>query len=393
MSAFTVAPLTAAPGRVLGLFAVCALASAGCSGVEESTDGSTPVATTAQAKINLGPTLRVGWMGMAGHVGTGPGGDTGNPIYKVVQWNPHAEGLANVPGVIALADQKDILLLAYTPGSPGNFGQGTPGGFSLALYKQQLDELAAIPEFNDAVARGRIHCYIGDEPNLPAWNGTWTPARVDSAAWENKKRWHGCLTYVRATPELLANGWDGHSAPANGYTHLDYGWLQYNAGERKDSLTILASITAQEALLSGLHIGLALSMNMANAGLRTDLDGVTACWDYDNNPNTTVKGVVIGTPANGAYTEAQRVPCAQLPPTTQNLMVNPAWIKRIAQVAKNDHDIPFLLYWNYPDPSAGSDLLQGYVFRADFVSAFTYAINQGAARTTFNGYRAPKCPC
>ena len=63
---------------------------------------------------------------------------------------------------------------------------------------------------------------------------------------------------------------------------------------------------------------------------------------------------------------------------------------RIAEVAKTDLDVPFVLYWNYPSVPAGSGLLQPYVFRTDFVSAFDNAINQGLTRTSFNGYRTPK---
>jgi hypothetical protein len=344
---------------------------------------------------SLGPTLRVGWMGMAEHVGEGPGGDTGDPYYRVVQWNPHAEGLANIPAVIALAEQKDILLVAYTPGGPGNFGANTAAGFNLGAYEAQLDKLAAIPEFNAAVARGRIHCYMGDEPNRDIWENssgqnTWTPTLFNRAARENKERWPGCLTYGRISPELLSTGWGGNPRPA-AYDALDYGWLQYAGANRKTGQTIAQAITEQKGFAQQLNIGLALSMNMVSAGLRTNLDGVTACWDSDLNSGTAT-GVVIGNPAQTGFSEGQRVPCGQVStiPNSQNLMVNPNWIRRIAEVARVDADIPFLVYWNYPSVPAGSGLLQPYAFRSDFVAAFDYAIAQGALRTNFNGYRSPK---
>jgi hypothetical protein len=372
--------------RALGLAAVCGLASIGCRTTEQGEDMTERSAAPA-AVINLGKTLRVGWMGMDGHVGEGPGGNTADPIYKVVQWNPFAEGLANVPAVITLANQKDILLLAVTAGGPNNYGQGT--AFSLVDYEKQLDKLAALPAFNSAVAAGRIHCYIADEPNLPSWNNTFTPTLVNRAAQENKQRWPGCLTYVRARPELLASGWGGKAPPAGGYTHVDYGWFQWNADARKTYSTISAGINDQKTIADSLNIGLALSMNMVNGGLRTDLDNVTACWDYDRS-STTPNGVVIGNPAGSGYSEGQGVPCSSLPPVNQNLMVNPNLIRRISTVAKNDADVPFLLYWTYPSDGNGSGLLQDYVFRSDFVSAFDFAIQQGASRTDFNGYRTPK---
>lgn len=380
--------------RALVLVAACALAGSGCSTTDQSEETAARTLGPSAAVINLGKTLRVGWMGMDGHVGEGPGGNTTNPIYKVVQWNPHAEGTSAIPGVITLADQKDILLVAMTAGGPNNYGANTPAGFNLTAYMAQLDELAAIPAFNDAVARGRIHCYVGDEANRDIWDNsagqnTFTPTLVNRVAQENKRRWPGCLTYMRMTPELLNSGWGGNPKPSGGYTHLDYGWLQYNATNRRAGTTIPSAISAQKSIAASLNIGLALSMNMVNAGLRTNLDGVTACWDSDRN-SATPTGVVIGNPAGTGYTEGQKVPCSQLPPNSQNLMVNPNWIKRIADVAKTDLDVPFLLYWSYPSVSAGSGLLQPYVFRTDFVSAFDYAINQGATRTSFHGYRTPK---
>jgi len=349
-----------------------------------------------ESSSNLGPTLRVGWMGMDDHIGEGPGGNTGEPIYRVVQWNPHAEGLANVPATIALADQKDILLLAYTPGGPGNFGAGTPGGFNLPDYEAKLNKLAEIPEFNDAVARGRIHCYMGDEPNREIWDNssgqnTWTPVLFNRAARENKERWPTCLTYGRLSPEILHTGWGGNGPPAGGYDALDYGWLQYNAANRKAGLTIGQAISQQKAFADSVDVGVAFSMNMVNSGLRTNLDGVTACWDSDLNPNTAT-GVVIGNPAQSPYSEGQRVPCNQVSniPTSQNLMVNPNWIRRIAEVGALDSEIPFLLYWSYPSEAAGSGVLQNYVFRSDFVAAFDDAIDEGAMRTNFVGFRNPK---
>jgi Concanavalin A-like lectin/glucanases superfamily len=338
------------------------------------------------------PTLRVGWMGMHGHVGEGPGGDEGTPYYRVVQWNPHSEGLADVPAVLAEAEQKGIILLAYTPGSPASFGGGT--AFDLVAYEAQLDKLDTIPAFNEAVAEGRVFCYIGDEPNREEiWNDTWTPTLFNRAARENKERWPNCLTFGRISPELLTTGWGGGPALTD-YDALDYAWLQYEGGERKQGLTIDSAITEQKAFADDLDVGLALSMNMMSAGLRTNLDQVTACWDYDGNPSTTVTGIVIGSPAQSGFSVGQQVPCGQVStvPVTQNLIVNPDWIRRIAEVASGRPDIPFLLYWRYPDASAGSGPLSGYVFRSDFVDAFEDAIAFGQSRTNFEGFRTPKQP-
>ena len=143
------------PARwALTLAAACGAAGTGCRATEQSEApiAHAPVVAAAVTPVNLGKTLRVGWMGMDGHVGEGPGGDRGNPIYKVVQWNPFAEGLGNVPAIIARADTFDILLIAVTAGSPNTYGAGT--AFSITSYIAQLNKLKAIPAFVAAAGRG-----------------------------------------------------------------------------------------------------------------------------------------------------------------------------------------------------------------------------------------------
>jgi hypothetical protein len=79
-------------------------------------------------------------------------------------------------------------------------------------------------------------------------------------------------------------------------------------------------------------------------------------------------------------------------PNSQNLVVNPNWIRRVAQVFSTDADAPFFVFWTLPGPNAPSDSdpLIPYVPRSDWVAAFEDAIEEGQLRTTFNGYRAPK---
>ena len=75
----------------IGLAAPCGLLTLGC-GVTEQPEDSPDPPRPAFALMNHSPPLRVGWMGMDGRVGTGPGDDRVGPIYKVVQWNPHTGG-------------------------------------------------------------------------------------------------------------------------------------------------------------------------------------------------------------------------------------------------------------------------------------------------------------
>ena len=178
---------------------------------------------------------------------------------------------------------------------------------------------------------------------------------------------------------------------AQAYKYLDYAWLQYAAIYRKRGETVRAAIDSQKTIAVKLNVGLALSLNMANGGLRTNLgDGVIACWDADRSAGT-LPGLVIGSPNGTGYNEGQKVPCSPAPPSAQNLMVNPALIRKIVDEAKTDRDIPFVLYWARPESGTASGFLDPYVsVRTDFVSAFDYGITEGAKRTVFNGYRTPK---
>ena len=81
----------------------------------------------------------------------------------------------DVPGELAQAAAEDILIVAYTPGSGGNFGLSN-NKFDSVAYRMQLDKLDTMPSFNAAVAGERVFCYIGDEPNLEGWKDTWTRA-------------------------------------------------------------------------------------------------------------------------------------------------------------------------------------------------------------------------
>jgi hypothetical protein len=49
-----------------------------------------------------------------------------------------------------------------------------------------------------------------------------------------------------------------------------------------------------------------------------------------------------------------------------------------------------MVYWHYPEPAAGSGMLAPYVFRPTSSPRPTMRIDFGLARTTFNGFRAPK---
>lgn len=333
--------------------------------------------------------LRVGLMGMDGHVGEGPGGRTTGLIFRAVQWNPHNEGLGNVPAVIAEAREKDIILVAYMPGSARTFG-ANEGQFDLDRYEGRLDELAGIPAFNAAVADGFIKCYFGDEPNrTELWGNSWSPTLWNAAARKCKDRWPGCLTFGRLTPSLMRDGWAGHNGLTE-YDAIDYGWLQLNASYRKNGIGATQAMADEVEAANQLDMGVVLGLNLSNAGYRVTLDGIEPCWDYANNGISS--GVVIGGPAGSGFFEGQRVPCSQLSsvPTQQNLQASPALLRKVIDVGLAHLDGPFLLPWSYPREAAGSEDLAPYLNRADYIAELDRGILLGLARTTGTGYRTPK---
>lgn len=337
------------------------------------------------------PILRVGIFGLENHVGEGPGGVNPTNPWRVGVWNPHAEGLSNVPAAIAAADAADIVLLAFTPGGLNNWK--TNGAFDMAKYQARLDLLVAIPEFNDAITRGRVHAYIADEPNISSWNGTFTPTQVNNCAIEHKNRWPGCLTFVRCRPSTLTTGWSGKSPPAGGYTALDYGWLQLNSAWRIGGNTVAQEIAAEKTAAAGLDIGVSYGLNLMNAGLRTNFDTVTACWDHDLNGGTET-GIIIGDVPGPGFVDRQYIPCSQVGtvPNGQHLLANPDLIRRVAAVGALDTHVPYLVLWAYPDAASGSDGVDLYWFRSDGIQAFTDAIASGVARTNWDGLRVAKGP-
>lgn len=336
--------------------------------------------------------LRVGMMGFQDHIGEGPGGLSTNK-FKVAQFNPHGI-LSTLEQAIDTARANDILLISYAPSSGSHYGANTAGGFNLNQYMQKLDILASRNYYNQAVEDGIIHTYAGDEPQHPKWDNssgqaTWTPLLVDRACYECKIRWPSQPIYFRVEPDQLVEGWGGFNPPPLGYRNMDYGWLQYAARDRKNNRSVQQAINLQRGFANSLNIGFGMSMNQMNAGYRTNLDGITACWDHDLSPGTP-NGVLIGGPAAGAFDEGDFVPCSTLPPVTQNLMVNPALVRKVAFVSAQNSDIPFCLYWSYPSTSAGSGPLQPYYFRSDWIDAYKDAQLFGEARTQFDGFRTPK---
>lgn len=349
---------------------------------------------TVRSFLTGGTGLRLGLSGMEGKVGQGPGSNTAPPIYRYVQVSITP---STVDDDIAVADAQDIVLMAnpsrnrgaWTVG-PNCSGPGNPGDFVWACYEAKVREFQNDTMFARAVAQHRVLLFVVDEPNISTFDSTFTPDLVNQAALLHKQLWPTGLTFVRATPTTLNNGWDGHSKPGTGYTGVDYAWVAYSGQHYRAGLTPAQQLANEKTVATALNVGIGASLNIWAGGIKTNFDGVPACWDYLNN--ITSSGYVIGTPASAGYAEGQQVVCGTLNAGTGNVMSNPAWIRHYADVVSQNPDIPFAGMWTYPHPGAGVDWAPPYIDRPDLVSALDYAVNQAAARTAWVGYRTPKPP-
>jgi hypothetical protein len=346
--------------------------------------------------ITGGNALRVGLSGMDGKIGQGPGSNTAQPIYRYLQVLSQP---SSVDADIALADQLDIVLMispARTRGlwtvGPNCSGPGAPGSFVWSCYEAQVRNFQSDTMFARAVAQRRVLLYVADEPNISSFNGTFTPALTNQAALLHKSIWPTGLTFVRITPSLMQTGWD-NSGPLNAadWTGVDYGWVQYSGFTMRQGIKPQEQLATEKTIAMTLNIGVTASLNLWGAGISSDFDGVTACWDHDRDSGTPI-GVVVGTSANlpPGMSEGDFIPCSSIPANINNVMANPDWIRHYADVMFQDPALPFAGLWTWPHPGVGVDWAEPYIDRTDLVSALDHEVDQGATRPSWSGYRPAK---
>jgi hypothetical protein len=370
--------------------------------------------------------LRFGLQGMAGQTaidvdgvqhpanGSGASGD-----YRVIQFNPHADGLANLPTVLTYCQARDVLPLIMVAGSSTNYGGGGGGtnnfSYDSVAFTAQVNKVKTAGGtqlanmFRDKQAIG----YFGDEPNAATWDPSnpgatgYSPAQWNGSARILKNLFpNGILTCGRLTPLFHRDGWfsfPGSSNPAT-WDAIDYGWLQYNASYRKNGFTIAGALDQEKSIGDTLNMGVGFSLNLVNGGHRTDLAGVAACWDY--NFNGASSGVVVGsggsdTPSGAPVTtDGQKITCASITGTTggvgvnRNLLANPNWVRAAAIAGANRNWVPWMCMWTLVvgdgnDPSEAVVSVP-YFNRNDWVLARQDAISIGAGRSNFTGLRTPK---
>lgn len=347
--------------------------------------------------------LRVGpYAGMSNRVGIGPGSDTSGARYNFAGINPHSE--SDLEATIAFADANDILLLSVTENSTPNFGSNTSAGFNLQQYQDQVGWCSQFAFYNDAVARGRVLNYIGDECYHDKWKNsqgvaTWTPDLVNQCGLFHKGLWPNSLTFVRVNPNRLRFGWGGFGPPSGGWTGLDYGWMQYEGPQAQAGLSFATALSQERTDANAINIGCAASLNIWAGGNHTTVNGINQCWDID--PDNTgsgihsgvIAGAVQGSGSSGSgLSSGQNLTCSQWSAVAnkKTLVASPSWIKNCIDVVYSDLTLPFFALWSYATVEQGIGFAVPYQDRADFVSALDYAIAKGLSRPTFSGLRTPK---
>lgn len=346
--------------------------------------------------------MSFGGGGDFGDVGEGPGLDAADPRCTVAMFVPNRN---TIGAAIDTADQHSILLVLNVAGNKGAYTSTVGGNQVLDMGKYEANVRAYRPDadntafadrakFEAAVASRRIVFYVVDEPNLTS-SLPISPTQVNQMALIHKAVWPGCITIVRVAANTLNGGWNAQSRPTGGYTGVDYCWVQYNNNHGKgNSGTVQPWVTPddprdvwQEQLdviaTNNMQMGLCVSLNVWAGGIGVDTLGVSAAWDTNDSGGGT-PGYTLGD------RDAGPTEVLSLVNANKSVIANPDWIRKFAELAAADEDIPFLLYWQHATSTNPSQEFLSIYQRADFEEAFDDAITTGLGRTSWNGWRTAK---
>lgn len=328
---------------------------------------------------------------MALQMGTGPGRDTGSPIYKFfidIGVQP-----ADVNAVIADADAADVVMMICP--SRGRASFIVNGAFDRPSYEANVRDYEGNTTLADAIARKRVLLMLGDEFTQAQYNNTVDPNDVNWMGNLHKSIWGGALTFVRMGGALIHDGWLGVTPNSSFWTGLDYGIQQrsFQAGSQDQA----SYMSGQKALYNAVNVGMAHGLNWWNGGIRTagSVGGIPACWDMQDNG--TSSGFIVGAGDTGSsnFPQGSRQNCSAGFSGVTKTVASPDWIEHCAQAAVDDPDNPFFYLWVWPGGSGGGlgpDATWAAVLeqRADYVSKLNSMVNICQARATWNGYRAAK---
>jgi hypothetical protein len=329
--------------------------------------------------------MPVGVFGGGDVLGKGPGNDTSGVNWSAIQYPPSP---SSIIADIATANADNVLLIMQTGGQKASWRDAN-GDFSMALFIDQISRFttpamsgANAATITAAFASRRMVHYVVDEPYL---NNEITPAQVNQMCAEIKNIWPNSLTVVRSTPTLL-QGWGGNGIPAGGYSKMDYAWAQWTNTHAKAGVTFAQLLDGERDVIANhnMNCGLFAGVNLWAGGLFTNIDGINACWDYNNNGSSS--GYRIGDRDSGT---PNPITCGGSLAGLKSLLVSPAWLLKCAQVAAAQPDIAAFCYWQHTTGNVSSEYDFLYL-RPDYVAKFDQAIAAGAVRAAWIGWRTPK---
>jgi len=366
--------------------------------------------TTTSTALPVGM-MAFGSGGSFGDVGENLDLVSGTPRVQCCMFVPN---INNIGAQIDVADQFGIQLVLNVAGTKPLYCDTVAGVLTLNMGTYESNVRRFAPDntafadrlkFADAVRRKRIVFYVVDEPNRTNAQDKnvpdITPTQVNQMALIHKAVWQGYdpICIVRATATTLWGGWSGLSRPSGGYTGVDYCWLQYTNTHAKGGGSVTgpwqtpiepdAALQTQRDYITAnnVNMGMVMSLNLWSGGPGVNsTSGVAAAWDTDGPGGSSALGYVVGISDTNEATVLTSPP----PNSTRSLVANPDWIKKVADLATADSDLPFLLFWQHAtSTNPASDFLAIYQ-RQDYQDALEYAINKGLTRSSFNGWRTPK---
>ncbi len=350
--------------------------------------GATLVPNYAVLPTSGASILRVGFMSSDDLMGLGPGHEApseGKPCYNVSLFVPN---FSSIGGYLDLARDNDIYLVLNFARGRGQWFDAN-GNFDITRYKNNVVQWNTHTRVREFIEAGKIMAYVHDEPNHPQFKGTLTPSLVNDCGLYHKELWPGILTCVRANGETFTDGWAGYGKPRDGYTGIDYGWMQFGP-QHSPAGTIAATYASHKALFSALNMGMITGLNYYDGGNTTLVEGVQPCWDYEGNKASS--GYIAGSSDN-VFPRATLLNCGDSRVTSAtNVVCSPAWVKKAIDTAITDPDSPFFLMWQHAHETntVNTPYFIAMEARADIVAGLRYAINKGLTRTAFNGLRTAK---
>jgi hypothetical protein len=334
--------------------------------------------------------LRVGWMGAQNVLGLGPGdqpGSDSNPIFRVAMFTPN---LNNINAKLELAEEKDILLVLNFARSRNNWLEQTASGpvYRHSLYEDEINAWANHAGIALAIKERRVVAYAHDEPNHPDFNDTLSPFLFNEGNRAHKDIWSDVITTNRVNGQVLAAGWGGFD-PVE-YDGCDYGWIQF-APQHTPAGTPAQIYATHKAALNDLNLGFIPGLNWANGGHTSSVNnaGVDHCWDYNNDGIS--RGILIGT-RDSVFADGQKVPCGDSRITGSTIATcNPGWLRAMLDAVYNDTEAPFFLMWQHPgDTTVNHPNHVAAMLHPQMIAAMRYAINRGAERPLWGGWRPVK---